>query len=343
VANTICDMATTWSDWHQAYDDPNSALSARLRVVEQQLRAALDGCPPGPVRLLSVCAGQGHDVIGALRGHPRCDDVRATLIELDADNVRAACERVAAAGLSNVEVVEGDASRTDIYQRLVPADVVLVCGLFGNLADADIRRTIGHLPMLCAHGASVLWTRGGYLAEQIRSWFVEAGFEEVSYTELPSHTVGVNRFVGTPLPLESGIRLFTFTSSWTLHATEATLTIRGLRLHYRAWGDPNGPALVLLHGLRGSSEVWWGVAAALDGWRVIALDQRGRGASEWAPDADYSHEACLLDFEEFVDVLSLERFALLGHSAGGAVALAYTSEAPRASPEGRARGHRSAV
>jgi esterase len=150
----------------------------------------------------------------------------------------------------------------------------------------------------------------------------------VSYTELPSHTVGVNRFVGTPLPLESGIRLFTFTSSWTLHATEATLTIRGLRLHCRAWGDPNGPALVLLHGLRGSSEVWWGVAAALDGWRVIALDQRGRGASEWAPDADYSHEACLLDFEEFVDGLSLERFALLGHSAGGAVALAYTLRHP---------------
>jgi ubiquinone/menaquinone biosynthesis C-methylase UbiE len=162
-------MATNWSDWHQAYDDPNSALSARLRVVEQQLRAALEGCPPGPVRLLSVCAGQGHDVIGALHGHPRCNDVHATLIELDADNVRVACERVAAAGLSNVEVVERDASRTDIYQRLVPADVVLVCGLFGNLGDADIRRTIGHLPMLCARGASVLWTRGGYLAEQIRS------------------------------------------------------------------------------------------------------------------------------------------------------------------------------
>jgi esterase len=85
---------------------------------------------------------------------------------------------------------------------------------------------------------------------------------------------------------------------------------------------------VLLHGLRGSSEGWWGVAAALDGWRLIALDQRGRGASDWAPDGDYSHDACLLDFEEFVERLNLDRFALLGHSAGGTVALAYTLRHP---------------
>ena len=241
-------MAMTWSDWHKAYDDPNSALSARLGVVQQQLRDALDRCVPGPVRLVSVCAGQGHDVIGVLEDHPRSTDVRATLIELDADNVRAARERVAAAGLSNVQILEGDASMTSIYDGLVPADVVLVCGLFGNMSDADIRRTIRHLPMLCAAEASVLWTRGGYLAEQIRAWFVEAGFEEAAFTALPSHGIGMNRFVGSPLPLVTGIRLFTFTSSWTLHATEDTLTIRGLRLHYRAWGEPNKPALVLLHG-----------------------------------------------------------------------------------------------
>jgi pimeloyl-ACP methyl ester carboxylesterase len=93
-------------------------------------------------------------------------------------------------------------------------------------------------------------------------------------------------------------------------------------------GDPNGPVLVLLHGLRGSAEVWWSVAAAFFRWRVIALDQRGHGASDWAPDDDYSHDACLLDFEEFVDTLGLDRFALLGHSAGGAVALGYTLRHP---------------
>jgi pimeloyl-ACP methyl ester carboxylesterase len=324
----MCGMAMTWFDWHKAYDDPSSALRARLGVVQEQLRDALECCSPGPVRLISVCAGQGHDVIGVLHDHPRRNDVHATLIELDAGNVRAARERVAAAGLANVQILEGDASTTSIYEGLVPADVVLVCGLFGNVSDADIRRTISHLPMLCAAGASVLWTRGGYLAEQIRSWFVEAGFEEVAFTALPSHGIGMNRFVGSPLPFVTGTRLFTFTTSWTLRATEDTLAIRGLRLHFRAWGEPNKPALVLLHGLRGSSEVWWSVALAQDRWRLIALDQRGRGASDWATDGDYSHQACLLDLEEFVDRLDLERFALLGHSAGGGVALAYTLRHP---------------
>ncbi|MBV8714154.1 MAG: alpha/beta hydrolase [Chloroflexi bacterium] len=318
----------TWADWHKAYDDPSSALSARLRVVQRELRQAIDRCPAGRVRLVSVCAGQGHDVIGALQGHPRCNDVNATLIEVDDDNVRAARERIAAAGLANVRVIGEDASLTDVYDGLVPADIILVCGLFGNLSDEDIHRTIKHLPMLCAAGASVLWTRGGFLADHIRAWFVQAGFAEVSYTELPSHSIGANRFVGTPRQLESGVRLFTFKESWTLRATEDSLDIRGLRLHYRAWGNPDGPVLVLLHGLRGSAEVWWSLAAALDTWHLIALDQRGRGASDWAPDADYSHVACLLDLEEFVDKLQLERFALLGHSAGGAVALGYTLKHP---------------
>jgi hypothetical protein len=61
------------------------------------------------------------------------------------------------------------------FTKDVPAEIVLVCGLFGNLSDADIRRTIRHLPVLCTDRASVLWTLGRYLAEQIRVRFVETG------------------------------------------------------------------------------------------------------------------------------------------------------------------------
>ena len=322
-------MGSTWADWHKAYDDPSSALSARLRAVQQLIREAIDRRPPGPVRMISVCAGQGHDVIGALQGHPRCKDVSAALIELDDQNVHAARERIAAAGLSNVSVIQGDASYTDVYSGRVPADVLLLCGLFGNLSEEDIERTIGYLPMLCAAGATVLWTRGGFLAEHIRRWFTAAGFDEVAYAELPAHSVGANRFFGKPIPLESGIRLFTFRDASTLQATEDTLSIRGLRVHYRVWGDPDRPVLVLLHGLRASADVWWSVALALDGWRLIAPDQRGHGDSDWAPDGNYSHEACLLDLEELVDRLGLESFALLGHATGGVVAAAYALRHPR--------------
>ena len=60
----------TWADWHTAYDDPESGLSARLRVVQRELRAAIDACAPEPVRLVSVRAGQGHDVVGAWYASP---------------------------------------------------------------------------------------------------------------------------------------------------------------------------------------------------------------------------------------------------------------------------------
>jgi hypothetical protein len=39
-----------WYDWHAHYDDPGSGLSRRLSWVQDRIRAALDGAPPGPVR-----------------------------------------------------------------------------------------------------------------------------------------------------------------------------------------------------------------------------------------------------------------------------------------------------
>ena len=76
-----------WVEWHRDYDDPGSLLSRRLELVQGHLRAELDRAPAGHVRLISLCAGQGRDVIGVLTGHPRRDDVRARLVELGERNV----------------------------------------------------------------------------------------------------------------------------------------------------------------------------------------------------------------------------------------------------------------
>jgi hypothetical protein len=80
-----------------------------LRMVQTQIRAALDRGPAGPLRVISLCAGQGRDPLGVLADHPRRDDVRARLVELDARNTALAEERVRAAGLRRVEVVTADA------------------------------------------------------------------------------------------------------------------------------------------------------------------------------------------------------------------------------------------
>ena len=150
-------MATKdWLDWHADYDEPGSSLAGRLVAVQDRIREALDRTAPGPVRVVSMCAGQGRDLLGVLADHPRRADVHARLVELDPRNAELAGRAASAAGLDRVEVVVGDATVTTAYDGAVPADLVLVCGVFGHASDDDIHRIIDHLPSLCA-----AWRHGG--------------------------------------------------------------------------------------------------------------------------------------------------------------------------------------
>ena len=149
-----------WRAWHDAYDDPGSSLAQRLVVVQARIAAALDAAPPGPLRAVSMCAGQGRDLIPVLASHPRGRDVTARLVELDPGLAATARRAGADAGLPGVEVVTGDASLTDAYAGLVPADLVLACGVFGNITGSDIRRTVACCTQLCTTGGTTVWTRG---------------------------------------------------------------------------------------------------------------------------------------------------------------------------------------
>lgn len=207
--------ASRWATWHEAYADPESGLSRRLRHVQRRLADGLTAAPPGPITVISLCAGEGRDVVGVVSEHPRRDDVTARLVELDptiAAKARAAAD---AAGLTRVEVVTGDAAVLGSYQAIAPADVVLAVGIFGNVSEADIRATIDGLRSLSKVGATVLWTRHRKdpdLTPTIRRWFAEAGFDEVGFDHEDGHEfgVGAQRFVGTPTALEPGRKLFEF-------------------------------------------------------------------------------------------------------------------------------------
>jgi hypothetical protein len=208
-----------WVAWHAAYEDPSSSLSVRLRLVREHLSRALDAAPAGPVRLVSLCAGQGHDVLGVLPGHPREQDVSAVLVEQDPRNAALARRGAAGAGLSRVEVREADAGRVASFADALPADVLLLCGIFGNVSEEDIRRTATAAPALCAPGATVLWTRHRRppdLTPQVRAWFRAGGFDEVAFESPDTGTlvgVGVCRLVtapATPVPPET---LFTFSGA----------------------------------------------------------------------------------------------------------------------------------
>ena len=107
------------------------------------------------------------------------------------------------------------------------------------------------------------------------------------------------------------------------------VTLNGLQAHYVEWGDPQAPGIVLLHGLRSYARTWEPVAAALsDRYRLIALDHRGRGDSDWDPAGEYVTSAYVSDLEQFADTLALARFILAGHSMGGATAMAYAARHP---------------
>jgi len=199
-----------WRAWHDKYDEPGSELSRRLEAVEGQVRAALDRAPVGPVPVISLCAGQGRDLLDVLEDHPRRADVRARLVELDPELAAAARERAP----EQVEVVTGDASLTDHYEGMVPAELVLLCGIFGNITNADIERTVAASPQLCRTGGTVIWTRHREdpdLAPTICAWFEDRGFERVWLSDKDAgFGVGVHRFTGVPEPLVTGRSLFSF-------------------------------------------------------------------------------------------------------------------------------------
>ncbi|MBO0493899.1 alpha/beta hydrolase [Pseudomonas sp. Marseille-Q1929] len=103
----------------------------------------------------------------------------------------------------------------------------------------------------------------------------------------------------------------------------------GLHLHFLHWGDPSGVPLVLLHGLRAYAQTWESLVQSLGpGYCIYALDQRGRGLSDWASPDTYHTQSYVEDLEDWVAHLGLARFVLLGHSLGGANALEYARQHP---------------
>jgi hypothetical protein len=210
-----------YEQWHDQYDDPGSALSWRLGVVRAAIAAELDR-RAGPVRVVSVCSGDGRDLLGVLAERTDADRVVATLLELHPAIAERA--RAAAAAFPGVEVRTVDAGDSSSYLGAVPADLVLLVGVLGNLTPEDLRGTIAATPQLCAPDATVIWTRGlsgDARNDEVRRGFTAAGFTELDYREfedvedgsdpdLTRTAVGVARLAGDPAPLEPGRRLFTF-------------------------------------------------------------------------------------------------------------------------------------
>jgi hypothetical protein len=208
-----------WSTWHDEYENEDSELNARKRAVQAQVAAIATQCPPGPVTVVSICGGQGREVIGALADHPRRADVRGRIVELDEKNSAFARAWAKKAGLDKLEVVTGDASLSTAYAGLPPVDVVVVSGVVGHLCHPERVQLITFLHQIVRTGGYAVNTfyrgREGEL-QQLRDAFSAHQFEEESFETLAGKfqfTIARNRYLGQPKPFEPGVKVFNFGSA----------------------------------------------------------------------------------------------------------------------------------
>ncbi|MGB0743039.1 MAG: alpha/beta fold hydrolase [Opitutales bacterium] len=102
-----------------------------------------------------------------------------------------------------------------------------------------------------------------------------------------------------------------------------------LELHSLRFENKNAPALVILHGLLGSSRNWTTIGRALeDRFDVHALDLRNHGSSPHAESMRWA-ELCS-DLETYLEKNDLKEISLLGHSLGGKIAMRFACGNPDA-------------
>jgi 3-oxoadipate enol-lactonase len=176
----------------------------------------------------------------------------------------------------------------DFHLQTFPGDVLRV--------DMDVKR-VGRTSVTL-HQRAVRIADGALLAE------------------LEIVVVMVDR-AGKPAPLPEEVAAVFGTARPTRPGETSRYQVGDLTLAVDARGD--GPALLLVHGFPLDRTLWAHQVATLSGWRRIAPDLRGAGASD-APDAGYSMAAYADDLAALLDRLRVERAVVAGLSMGGYVA-----------------------
>jgi hypothetical protein len=167
------------------------------------------------MRVLSPCSGDGRDLLPELANSGQ-ETAGTVLVEQDerlGHDARATARRL---GVGQVKIVTGDAGDTASFAFALPVDLLMLCGIFGNVSERDIAATIAATPTMLRPGATVIWTRGSTEPDMrpvIRHWFLDAGFREIAFDSEPQgFGVGVAQLAD---PVEGRLlprRLFTFLS-----------------------------------------------------------------------------------------------------------------------------------
>ncbi|MDN5274961.1 MAG: hypothetical protein JWP06_862 [Candidatus Saccharibacteria bacterium] len=206
-----------WVKWHTHYDATDSSLKQRLALVQDAIRQSLPEKPATEgYTILDICAGDGRDLIEVLETYKYKDSIRGCAIELDSQLANEAKDRARIARLpDNLKIIQGDASSTNTYKDNIPADLVLVCGVFGNISDDDVIKTVQNLPKFCTQGTRVIWTRNRRAPDHthmIRALFRDNGFDETGFlsTDDGAYGVGVHTFNTSTPDIGDDVTMFSF-------------------------------------------------------------------------------------------------------------------------------------
>ncbi len=111
---------------------------------------------------------------------------------------------------------------------------------------------------------------------------------------------------------------------------EREIRLGDMRFSYLDWGNEGARTILFLHGGALTAHTWDLCCLALrDEFHCLALDQRGHGDTDWAPDADYSIAAQREDVKGVAERLGLDKFVLVGMSMGAINGLAYAIAYPK--------------
>lgn len=207
---------SVWSGWpEKAYR--KERYRQRLAAVQSHFACALDQVPGDRATVLSMCAGDGRDVIEVLAAHPRRNDTSAWLVELNPKSVALGMQHASSARLeSAVTFLNADATDYAIYRSIAPADIVLACGVWGHVPAAERSQLVRAFASLCTPGGCVIGTRGlakgaGRLAD-ILSLFSSDWWEQVNLTFTPDQQFAVvtHRYRGPVNRLPASGRIFNF-------------------------------------------------------------------------------------------------------------------------------------
>ncbi|MDN4522605.1 SAM-dependent methyltransferase [Mycolicibacterium austroafricanum] len=204
-----------WYQWHSRYDDLESDDTDRLEVVQEVLASVLDTAPSGALAAVSVCAGQARDLLPVLIHHPRGHDVSARLVELDPLNASFLHGAIGSTGLTGIDLVVGDGGEINSYHGALPADLVLLAGVFAHIDMLDVHRTIASLPAFCRPGGVVVWSSYGpgmINADAVLAQFESGAFQRhrVIHGTRADFLVAAHRYTGPRGEFPSGQRLFSF-------------------------------------------------------------------------------------------------------------------------------------